>query len=293
MFDAHDEEAWLGALKGLNRKIKFVVSGIGEPVLLKRFRAFSKRAYQEAWFDSMVIFTNLSRLDPIAEYKGYHDRIKFNASYHPTEMAFDRFKEGIAYLSEMNLLNNVSTVAYKYAFAERMARQFMNVVLRGGKKFQYAEKKFELEKAGMFVGEMKKNGIRVTIQGIDALIPAYTKEEKAFIQSTRAPGEGVYLFREPASYPRSKACRCGEVHVICDHHGNFWRCSQYINSVDRLTSSGTHGNLFHEARLDREPKPCHMRRCSIAREEYAMRTDNDLFTDRYSNVLKKDGRRDP
>lgn len=293
MFDHQHADAWVSRLSALNRRIHFLFSGIGEPVLLEGFRSFVHDLYDRQWVSSILIFTNGSRIDLVEEFAACNDKIHFHASYHPTQIQEHLFIDNIIKINDMNLLSRISTVAYKYTPIEMFLRKILNYSLKAHKNFEYKKYRFSHEKISAFMDRLGPLQSKLTIQGIDAIIPPFSPNEKDLIMRTRLSGEKPFLFREKSSAPRGVTCNCGKNLIICDHQGNFWRCSQYINSMKRLSiSEGSYGNLFTNPRLDAEATPCHQKKCSIARQEFAMRNDTNLYVDIFSTIRSQENQHD-
>ena len=285
MFERHTRSEWLEALGSLQRPMRLMVSGLGEPLLLKEFRAFCFELSEQPWVSALIIFTNGSTARHYTDFHEHRDKIRFNLSLHPTELAYPAFLEALAALQEAGLLNAVNTVAYKFRPLERIARSAHALLFRTGKVISRSSANLDTERLTGLIEDMRARHVRVTIQGIDCLLPPYTATEKDVIMSTRHDAERPYLFREPSSRPGGVVCGCGTDFVLCDHHGNLCRCSQYIRPGGEKGAGGTHGNLFAAPRISPDPQPCDLKKCSVARQEYAMRFDNCLKLDEFSNVV--------
>jgi hypothetical protein len=281
LLEEHRVSDLIQALCALDRNLRIIISGLGEPLISKEIETFVEELYPRKFVESIMVFTNLSLLKKVEKFVRMADKVKFHASLHTTEMPLEEILAAVKQLKDWKVLANCSMVAYKYNWPELQLRRIGGALLRNGKVFNRSDF-FSGQTVQKIITFMKNHAIPFTIQAIDSLFPAYTSAEKQMILSTRVKEESSFLFREKRSWPDGVHCGCGYRYVLCDQVGNLHRCSRYSGIMKK--ENADLGNIYNGAVLLERAEPCLLKKCSNARQEYALRDDSGLTVDKWGRV---------
>ncbi len=239
VFSHHSPDEWIDAIDVFkDRHLELYFTG-GEPLLLDDFIYLLKATLDKEFVHSARIDSNLSRLDKFLT-KINNPKVKFLASFHPTQVSFDKFIDKIKELKEKDMLALVNLVISKE-----------NMELLGRPPHELAD--FLADK-DIFLNIAKdfERGLKY----------GYDEKYKEYIDKLQYPVDNIYMNMQ--NLHRGAFCGGGKHYISISRHGNIYSCD-----------GKEHGNIFSRPDLPESLITCDMPYCpSIV--SYSFSTSNDF-----------------
>jgi sulfatase maturation enzyme AslB (radical SAM superfamily) len=239
VFSHHSPEEWSEALDVFRDKhLEFYFTG-GEPLLVDDFIVLLNKLVEKEYVSSIRIDSNLSNFDKFQKQVS-NNKIKFLASFHPTQISLDKFVLKAESLTARNMLSMVNVVA---------SRENMQLLkIPPHKLADYFSEK------GMYLN-VAKDFHRGLKQG-------YSPEYREYVDKLQHPMDNLHM--NMGNSHKGVLCGGGGHYISVNRHGNIYSCG-----------GKEHGNIFNTYRLPENPIYCNSEACpSIV--SYSFSASNDF-----------------
>jgi MoaA/NifB/PqqE/SkfB family radical SAM enzyme len=225
VFSHHSPDEWTEALDAFNGKhLELYFTG-GEPLLVDDFLLLVNKLVEKKYVASIRIDSNLSNFDRFTKQVN-NSKIKFLASFHPTQISFDKFFSKAELLAARNMLSMVNVVASK--------ENIQTLKIPPHKLAGYFSDK------GMFLN-IAKDFHRGLKQG-------YSPEYREYVDKLQHPMDNLYM--NMGSLNKGVSCGEGKHYISVNRHGNVYSCG-----------GKEHGNIFNIYHLPENPIYCNSEAC--------------------------------
>lgn len=239
VFSHHSPDEWINAIDAFkNRHLELYFTG-GEPLLFDDFIYFLKATLDKGFIHSVRIDSNLSRSGNFLA-KINNPKVKFLASFHPTQILFDKFIDKIMLLKENDMLALINLV---------ISKENMDILNRPPHELAeyFADKDIFLNIAKDFERGLKYG---------------YDEKYKEYIDKLQYPVDNIYMNMQDLH--RGAFCGGGKHYISINRHGSIYSCD-----------GKEHGNIFDHPNLPQELITCNMPYCpSIV--SYSFSASNDF-----------------